>query len=97
MTSIDFDTAVDQALLINYDWDPACELRGCPSGYPPAAYVIFHLRRPPCDCFPSIQLICSDCAEAAVNLPDVLAWRCKYCRAPVNGRKAELWRIEPLS
>jgi len=51
MSATDFDTDVDQALLISYDWDPPCE--GCNQ----SAELAIYCR---CGC---VLLACTPCRD----------------------------------
>lgn len=95
MTITDFDAAVDQALLISYDWEPACESKNCRVGHPAATHILIYTTRT-CGCCPPSMLICPACVERITNHPDSPAWRCKDCGGAFFGYKAEYMRIEPL-
>jgi len=96
----DFNTDVDQALLISYDWDLACQDVGCQVDHPTATHMIIHLQ---CVCPP--KPVCSDCAAVYQEGIDQkyepsAPWgcyrACRWCEREFTGDVSNQYRVEPL-
>ena len=99
MTVTDFDTAVDQALLIasDLDWEPACQSPNCEAGNPSATHLA--IWRFNCACY--YDYACSHCVERLIRAyelkrqPWQRGWRCKYCGAVYVGQDVVTFRPLP--
>lgn len=81
-------------ILEAYEFKPGCErTESCPAGCPEATHVVYFFHSP---CYPSVQLICTPCADRLRQWREPMSSHCRYCGAPVSEWVKDLMRIEPL-